>query len=175
MTALPGGLPTGSLPDAAFEVFHTGFVVSDIERDMADLSRLLGVRWTPIEDRTMVLKGPDGPVRPEMRLAYTVEGPHHLEVIQAVPGTLWALQPVGVGGIIAPHHIGAWCDDVPAASAALAASGSPMLATYDSGQDGASGFAYHRLPGGVLLEICASSRRPGFEAWFAGGPFPVGN
>ena len=109
-----------------------------------------------------------------MRYVYTVEGPHHIELLQAVPGTIWELQAAGGSGALWAHHLGVWCDDVAATSAGLVAAGSPVLATYDSGSDQAVGFAYHRMASGVIVELVNSARRELFELWYAGGEFPVG-
>lgn len=155
------------------DVFHTGFVVDDIDAAMRELADVFGVTWTPLEERDMALRGPDGPMPITLRFTYTREGPHRLELLEAVAGTLWRSPPAGVGGPMAAHHVGVWCDDVPGVSRQLEDGGSPRLATYDSDRDDARGFAYHRLPGGTLVELVDSSRKPGFERWFAGGPFPA--
>lgn len=156
------------------ETFHTGFVVPDIHDGMAELSRALDLRWTPVEERELPLVGPDGDFRPHLRFAYTVEGPHHLEVIEAVPGTLWDLPPEGRVGRIATHHVGVWCDDLAATSQQLEADGASRLVTYQTRSGEVAGFAYHRLPSGSLIELVDAARREDFEAWFAGAPFPAG-
>lgn len=156
------------------DVFHTGFVVRDIDAGIAELTAVFGATWTDVEEREMRLRGPEGPLRPTLRFAYTREGPHRLELLEAVPGTLWEAPPEGVGGTLAAHHIGVWCDDVAGTSRQLISSGSPRLATYDGEGEDAVGFAYHRLATGALIELVDSSRRPAFDRWFAGGPFPVG-
>ncbi len=156
------------------DVFHTGFVVADIEAGMRELAAVFAVTWTPVEEREMTLRGPDGPLRPTLRFAYTREGPHRLELLEAVPGTVWQPPPGGLGGPAAAHHIGVWCDDVAASSRRLEDAGAPRLVTYDGADDEATGFAYHRLPTGPLIELVDRAREPGFDRWFAGGPFPVG-
>ena len=157
------------------EVFHTGFVVADIEVAMEQFARTFDVSWTAVEDRELPLRGPDGPFRPRLRFAYTREGPPRLELLEAVPGTVWELPPTGVGGLLATHHIGVWCDDVAGTSRRLAANGAARLVTYDAATDEAVGFAYHRLPSGPLIELVDAARRDDFERWFAGGPFPAGD
>lgn len=156
------------------DVFHTGFVVADLAAGMRDLAAAFDVSWTPPEERELRLRGPDGPLRPTLRFTYTREGPHRLELLEAVPGTVWEAPPPGVGGPLAAHHVGVWCDDVASSSRRLEAAGSPRLVTYDGDGDDAVGFAYHRLPTGALLELVDRARRPAFDRWFAGGPFPVG-
>lgn len=160
---------------SATEVFHTGFVVADIEQGMAEMSRAFDVSWTPVEERELPLLGPAGPLRPRLRFAYTREGPPRLELLEAVPGTVWELPPEGVGGTLATHHVGVWCDDLASMSRELEATGSPRLVTYQSRSGDAAGFAYHRLRSGPLIELVDGARRADFEAWFAGGPFPSGD
>ena len=156
------------------DLFHTGFVVDDLESSMAELTAQLGVRWTPVEERRMKLRGPDGPFRPDLRFTYTTDGPHHLELLQTVPGTVWEPMAAGRFGALTAHHLGIWCDDVAGTSAELVAAGCPLLATYDGDPDRAVGFAYHRLAGGVVVELVDSVRRERFDDWYAGGPFPGG-
>jgi len=156
------------------DAFHTGFVVADVESARDQLASHLEATWTQVEERDMPLRGPDGPMTVRLRFTYTTTGPHHLELLGAVPGTVWQAAGPGHPGTIAAHHVGVWCTDLAERSRRLAADGAPLLATYDSGRDEAVGFAYHRLPSGLLLELVDVARRPGFERWFAGGPFPVG-
>lgn len=150
------------------QLFHLGFVVQDVSAAAAGLSQVFGVNWTPVEDREMELTGPDGPQRVPMQICYSREGPVHLELIKEVPGTHWQAPD----GVLTPHHMGVWCDDLPVASRDLSDRDLEMVATYPGDADEVSGFAYHRLPGGMFLELLDSGRRAGFDAWFAGGPFP---
>lgn len=156
------------------DVFHTGFVVEDLDAAKRELGSLFELEWTPVEEREMPLRGPDGPFRPTLRFTYTRQGPHRLELLEATPGTIWMPPVAAAGGTLAAHHIGVWCDDLAATSRRLVADGAPRLATYDGDGEDAVGFAYHRLPTGALIELVDSARRPGFDQWFAGGPFPVG-
>lgn len=156
------------------DVFHTGIVATDLEAACAEITALTGAAWTPVEAREMPLRGPDGPLRPTMRFTYTLTGPNRLEVLEAIPGTVWEAPAAGTMGPLAAHHVGIWCDDVAGASRRLAAAGSPLLVTYDGEGTDPVGFAYHRLQSGLLVELVDRSRRDGFERWFAGGPFPIG-
>ncbi len=158
----------------ADSAFHTGFVVTDVEAARDQLSKHLDVSWTPIEARQMPLRGPNGPMTVDLQFTYTTTGPHHLELLGSVPGTVWQAPDLSDLSTTAAHHVGLWCADLAEESRRLVADGAPLLVTYDSGHDEAVGFAYHRLPSGLLLELVDVSRRPGFERWFEGGPFPIG-
>ena len=158
-------LPTG--------IFHTGYVVEDVEESMREVEAVFDVAWSTVERRRLALRGPEGPFEADMTFVYTQQGPPHIELLAAVPGTPWqvanAAAPVGQQ---AAHHVGIWSPDLVADSAALEAAGAPLVVTYDGRGDGVRGFAYHRLPSGMLVELVDESRRPDFETWFAGGPFP---
>ncbi len=151
------------------EIFHTGFVVSDLAAGMAELTAALGCAWAPPQQQRLRLRLPGGPAEVDLHFTYSTVA-HHLELLEAVPGTVWE-QPTGAA---ATHHVGLWSDDVAADSERLARAGSPCLATYATADGRAAGFAYHRLPSGVLVEFVAAARRPVLEAWFAGGSWRPG-
>lgn len=121
---------------------------------------------------------PNGSQQVDMRFAYSIGTDVHLELVQAVTGTVWEAPVSGGAGVFSAHHVGVWCDDVPGEFARLAASGAPLISTAFAGQEvgTASGFAYHGLEGslvgGLVVELVESSRRARFEEWFRGGPFP---
>jgi len=148
-------------------IFHTGVVVPDVHRAIVEYSKILNTEWTEPVDRTLSLRGPSGPYRIDIALAYTRRGPHYIELVQAVADSLWE-QP---SGSAAAHHTGVWSDDLTADSAALEAAGSPLLATVDDGSSNPRHWAYHRLANGTLIELVDASRRAALERWFAGGSF----
>lgn len=154
------------------DVFHTGFVVPDVEAAMAELAAVFDLTWAPVTRVTMTLRGADGPFDAAMTFTYSVQGPPHLELLAPVPGTPWnqADAPAPVGAQAA-HHVGVWSDDLPGDSAAMEAAGAPRIVTYEHSGEGARGFAYHRLPSGLLVELVDRSRKPDFDRWFAGGSF----
>jgi hypothetical protein len=160
---------------AVSDVFHTGFVVDDIHRGMEELGAAFDVAWAPLTEITMRLRTPAGPIEPDMAFTYSVEGPHHIELLKAVPGTPWTVAASdGPVPLRSAHHIGIWSDDVPGDSARLTETGAELVVTYDTGDGRVAGFAYHRLATGVLLELVDRRRQPEFERWFAGGSFVTG-
>ena len=156
------------------DVFHHGLVVEDLATSMHDLEQAFHVEWTSIEEVQLRIRTPDGHSVVDLRLVYTRQGPSRIELIQAVPGTVWELPATGSFGSLAPHHIGVWCDDIPGTSRDLSGRGIPLLVTADDGTGEAAGFAYHRAPSGSMIEIFDRVNKPAFEQWFAGGPFPMG-
>ncbi len=135
------------------ELYHTGFVVDDLAAAQAELGPLLGVTWLT-GGGTVQIDTPDGASVVETRYALSAEGPHHLELVQAVPGTLYV-----AAGPTAAHHLGYWVDDVAAASAALEASGLPMAASVGMAGGRRPMAAYHRTAGGLFVELVARSMR----------------
>jgi hypothetical protein len=157
------------------DAFHTGFVVDDIRQGMEEFAAVLDLSWAPLTEITMRLRTPDGPIEPDMAFTYSVQGPHHIELLQAVPGTPWTVGSAdGPVPRRAAHHIGIWSDDVAGDSARMEAAGAALVVTYDTDDGAVAGFAYHRLPSGQLVEFVDRRRQPAFERWFAGGSFVTG-
>lgn len=155
------------------DLYHTGFVVAEIEPAMAELTAVFGVAWTEIEEWPMRVRTPDGATEVRLRFVYTMgEDGQHLELLEPVPGTVWD-RPVEPGsGVGAAHHVGVWAEDFAETSDRMVKAGFPRLLTYDTRSGRAAGFAYHRLPNGALVELVDAANRSGLEAWLAGGPHP---
>lgn len=135
-------------PDHA-DLYHTGIVVHDLERAKAELSEQLGIAWGLQGESEQPVVLDSGPVRLTFGFAYSAEGPHRIELVQAIPGTLWEVPRPG-----SAHHLGYWSDDVPAMSAALAARGLPLAARVGTGQpDGPVPIVMHRAPSGLYVEL----------------------
>jgi hypothetical protein len=85
-----------------------------------------------------------------VRTAYALSttGPHHVELVQSIPGTLWSVVAPGHA-----HHLGYWVDDVPSAATELERLGSQQVAGV-AVKDGRPPICtYHRSPSGLYLEI----------------------
>lgn len=145
MTA-PGALQHTNL-------FHTGIVVHDLAAAMAELGERLGVTWTQGGAEVALLTA-DGVRTVTSAYAMSREGPHHVELAQAVPGTIWE---AGVPGHA--HHLGYWVDDVTEASAELARCGSPHVATVAMAADAPPMCAYHRTANGLYVEVVSRKLR----------------
>ncbi|PXY36590.1 VOC family protein [Prauserella flavalba] len=154
------------------DIYHTGFVVPDLDAAKADLTTVFGVTWTGVEEREMPVLTPDGPVTARMRFVYSQGGSPRLELLEPVPGTIWEAPSLsfGPGGA---HHVGVWADDFAATSAKLEAAGFPRVLTFDDGSGQAVRFAYHRLPSGPFVELVDATRRAELEAWFEGAAYPA--
>jgi hypothetical protein len=156
------------------DIFHIGFVVPSIEEAQAQLGAAMDLTWTGIELREMPVVGPDGRDVVPLRFVYSTGGEPRLELMEPIEGTVWRI-PTRDGALSSAHHIGVWCDDLAGSSASLVADGIPLLMTFDdgSGECRAVRFAYHQLPGGPLVELVDTARRPVLEAWFRGEDYPM--
>ena len=112
MTFIPATM-LGTDPSA---IFHVGYVVEDLADAMAQLTESLGTRW--VDHFVDVRYRSDSGVTIEARLhtSYSLDGPAHIELIEAVPNTVWELDSRST-----LHHIGLWSDDIPAEASVLPA------------------------------------------------------
>ena len=122
------------------DFFHTGLVVADLDSARHDLTAIGGYRWTAPMSNTLAVRIGTEVHDVTFRMSYSVQAPH-LELVQAIPGTLWTPAPG-----TAAHHLGYFVDDVPTASRKLTAAGFAFEA-------GTEVFAYHNNPLGVRIEL----------------------
>jgi hypothetical protein len=142
------------------DVFHVGLVVEDIDVAMATIGANLGIRWAPMQARGQAVRTGGGEARiEEIRFTYSADGPPHVELIEATPGSVWgAPQPHVL------HHIGAFSDDIATPP------GEGLVLEFGGGHDEApTGFAYYTAPDGIRVELVDASRRKDFARWFSGG------
>jgi catechol 2,3-dioxygenase-like lactoylglutathione lyase family enzyme len=145
---------THQTPLAHGDLFHTGIVVDDLEAAKEEFGRLLGVTWLEGGGKVkMHAAGEASTV--ETRYAVSAAGPHHVELVQSVPGTLYTSNGSGRA-----HHIGYWVDDVPAASEALVQTGltNVVLISFGGGRPPIT--AYHEASNGFWIELVARSMKP---------------
>ncbi len=142
------------------DVFHVGLSVPDIEAAMDAIGSNLGICWAPMMERTQQVRTGTGETREEHILfTYSSDGPPHVELIQAEPGSVWGVTPAG--GL---HHIGAFADDVSVAP------GAGLELEFGGGhRESPAGFAYYTSPSGIRVELVDGSRRAQFNDWFRGG------
>jgi catechol 2,3-dioxygenase-like lactoylglutathione lyase family enzyme len=145
-------MPTpGPLSQA--NLFHTGIVVDDLDAAKAELGERLGVTWNE-GGAEVLLVGPGGTQKSPSAYVISREGPHHVELCQAVPGTVWTGTAPGQA-----HHLGYWVDDVATASAELTAGGAPAVACVTVAEDVPPMCAYHRTANGLLVEVVSRGMR----------------
>jgi catechol 2,3-dioxygenase-like lactoylglutathione lyase family enzyme len=137
------------------QLYHTGIVVEDFEAAKAEYTELMGVTFGFQGEVEMPVWFPDGPKTVTFRFAYTDQGPHRLELVGEIPGTLWEVP--GPGRV---HHAGYWCDDVKATSRELSGRGLPLLAKVGvaSGDEDAS-IVFFQAKSGLYIELISSEMK----------------
>ena len=158
------------IPAAAFGlgtsgIYHVGYVVPRLEDAMAQFSAAIGARWVDHVVHVRYLGAGGEVVEVDLHTSFTLDGPVHIELIEAAPGTIWQL---GAGPAI--HHIGLWTDDVPAEAERLVHSGMPVVAGgLDGGDPAVPGyFSYHDNPQGGKLELVHIDKQRGMHDWMRG-------
>jgi len=145
------------------DLYHVGIVVPNLEDGLAHFADLFGVRWAPaLEMPTAVRAADSSVVTVNLRLAYSIDAPH-LELIEAVPGSIWDLNPHSN-----IHHIGFWSDDFGGDWARLHGRGCPLEAMGDSGGSEPLFWTYHRDLLGVRVELVDGALRGPMQAGWDG-------
>ena len=142
----------------ASELYHAGVVVDDLDAAREQLSAAGGHVWTATVESDVAVHLPEGEKLVSLRVCFSTTSPH-LELIEAVPGTVWEPPSSGV------HHLGYWSDDVVADCAELAAAGYAVEAWSDVG--GLRMFAYCHAPLGPRIELVHRSFAPVLLGWVA--------
>jgi len=148
------------------DLYHTGIVVDDFDKALAQLAAQAGHRFAEPMKSSLRLRTPAGESTVDLLVTYSCGPGPLIEVIQAVPGTHW--QPVAGSGL---HHLGYWVDDIGAESAALIAAGMPLEAA-GLGPDDQVVYAYHYDEHSVRIELVDRAMKPFIDAWISGGQHP---
>lgn len=136
------------------DLWHTGIVVDDLDAAKAELGEQLGLTWYEGGAAVRVITDA-GASTVTTSYALSKQGPHHVELGQSIPGTLWSASAPGHA-----HHLGYWVDDVAAASDRLLRRGSRRLASVAMTDDAAPMCAYHRTANGLIVEVVTRDMKP---------------
>ena len=96
-------------------LFHTGVVVDDLDASMTALSTLNGLHWAPPQITETPMVGPAGPLPRKVRFTYSIEGPHHVELLQQLDSAPYE----SLTGGRRVHHLGYLANDLEADAARL--------------------------------------------------------
>lgn len=144
--------------------YHTGIVVEDFEAGLAWLADVGGYRWCEELAIDQVVWTPAGDTKVPIRFAYSMTEPR-LEVIEAVPGTVWMPADSGI------HHLGYWSHDVSGELANLTSRGME-IEVQSLLPDGSPLWAYCRAATGPRIELVSRALEPMMTAWFTTGHSP---
>lgn len=142
---------------------HVGFVVPDLGAACRETGSALGLTWARVRSRVAGVTTPEGAVDVPFVVTYSQQGPPYVELIEAVPGTLWTQERSGE-----PHHLGFWSEDVSETSRRLSGHGAPWVATCRHEGEDALRWAYHDHSALGLVEVVDVGRRRAIEAWIRG-------
>lgn len=138
------------------DFYHLCFAVQDIQRATEDLTRAVGVRWSPVSAGRLG--------EWDYSIVFSIDGPPFFEVIQGSAGSPWDATD---GSRF--DHIGYWARDITADKRRLEARGAPI--EFDSCPYGRS-FTYHRIDSiGARVELVDLSAQEKFrQSWSPHGP-----
>jgi hypothetical protein len=146
----------------AADWYHTGVVVPALDEAMSDATTQGGYRWmVPLAVDLPVWMAVGGCAEVALRFAYSLDAPH-LEFVQEIPDTPWAWVPGR-----AVHHLGYWVDDLPGASARLAAAGRPVEVCGGSDPANPTQFTYHVGADGIRFELIDRNLMPDWPGFLA--------
>jgi catechol 2,3-dioxygenase-like lactoylglutathione lyase family enzyme len=136
-----------------FSPSHIGIVAADIDSAMLELGRTWRTSWAVGRDGKLGIpyRMPGGIQTVHFRSAWGARGPLRVELVQAVPGTIWA-----ANGAMFMHHLGYAVDDLASESRRLKRLGLQLELTRAGRRAGSvNGFGYFRFPSGLLIELLA--------------------
>ncbi len=133
------------------KLFHTGIIVDDLDKAMASWGEALGLSWAPPLTSTVPMRGPEGVAGREVRFTYSLQGPHHIELLEQIDATPY----LGLTGGRRVHHLGYFTDDLRAAAADLEERGFRMelSGVADDGGIGRATFHYSEESPGMWIEL----------------------
>ena len=143
--------------------YHVGMVVHDLDAAKAELSALLGTRWAKDTSPALVVRADGQELRVRLRVALTIEGGPHIELLQQLGPGPWRAPKV--------HHLGFFVDDVAATEAALVGGhGFVPLVEHVAEPGEEPRWCYLRNPNGLAFELVHRSMEQTIADRVAGRP-----
>ena len=147
--------------------FHVGIIVEDLGGARTRLTELLGVDWGPVIENDIEVRDAVGNERVlPNAICYSTEAPY-LELILETAGTPWTRNEHSN-----LHHIGFFSGALDAESGRLNTAGCPLELMGGHGDGPPAGWAYHRDPLGVRVEIVDEAMRASMEEFLFRPPPP---
>lgn len=146
---------------------HVGLNVRVLDAAMAHFTKVWGYRWPDVLDWEASYYDADGHEHVDrVRFTMSVDGPPHLELMEASTGIFAARERD-----IEMHHVARWVDDFAAAETALLEEGYVREA-WSTDSEGRVRYAYFVSPSSDLrLELCDKRELENLRRWLAGGSY----
>lgn len=143
-------------------IFHSAYVVGDLDRAIVALEGALGVSFLdPVRRDVPRVRDFAGDEPLSTRMTYSRGGPPYIELIEAVGTGFLSQATIG-----RTHHLGFWVEDPAEASRYLQGRGYGWTADiHDAEGHVAVAFVHD---GAQVYELVRETRRPALEAWIAG-------
>jgi len=148
------------------DLFHTGYIIEDIEASMASLTATFGYSWAEVADVTRSVETEQGMRLRRSLVTYSQEGPHHVELLELLEDTAWQTMPRGPG----LPHLGYWSEDFDEDIAQLVRAGFKLYMR----DTNATTAVHYSDAFGYYVELVNARDRPAIERWIGGGPLVFG-
>jgi hypothetical protein len=144
--------------------FHTGIVVDDLSTAMVTYGDAFGLEWATPLHSTHRLRTEHGLLPRETWATYSIQGPHHLELLEHTDSTAYESLPGGPR----INHMGYWAEDLPAEIGRLEALGMKCRLHGESPDGWLSRMAYIQDgSGGLYIELVDAQLKEEFSAWWS--------
>jgi hypothetical protein len=169
-TEILSSLLSGEVPSVMriSQLWHIGVGVQNLDEALADFERSSDIGFnSPVTVRIGVRMGADiaVPREIEIRTAMSLGSPPSLELVEAIPGTVYSDRML---------HVAFWADDLGRCARELPASGCPMLLADAHGPSGLPAImSYHRAPSGLVVEAVNGNLKDAVYQHMAGGVPPI--
>ena len=138
-------------------LFHVGVVAKDIDVAMAAFTKELGVHWKGGYPLKMDVCVYGKPLSLEMRIAHTIEGEPHIELIQAIADTPWQVTRGREW-----HHLCYWSEEASELCQSLLDKGYARVLGFPGEDSG-----YFQAPDGLLIEIINAKLYRDLSGWLS--------
>jgi hypothetical protein len=146
-------------------LYHTGIIVDGLDDAMATMGGALGLDWAPPRSSTVPLECPDGVLGRHVRFTYSLQGPHHIELLEQLDPAPY----LSLTGGRRVHHLGYFTDDLRGAAAMLEARGyrRELNGVDEDGGIARASFHYNPDSPGMWIELVSHEIAEEIGDWIA--------
>lgn len=149
------------------DIYHTGYAVEDLETAQRLYGDALGYHFAPVHlYEPLNLWVPDkGWTQEWLRVTYSREGPHHLELIEGRKGGFY--DPALMRNAT---HFGMWAEDIPGEVSRMTALGWELIGARGTPEQGYGTMCYLFHPASrAVIELVSTQSKARITAWFIEG------